>query len=190
MSQVSFNLEAAITQWRLHLTSGGITEASYLDELESHLRDDIDNLIKTGLADSEAFVIATYRIGEPALIRNEFKKVPSQRRYRAYELILFVSLVLLAVSTTDKPGVAARFVLGIGLFSFVQFTFIRSGVLNHMKLARIRPYALLANVIFAVLFTSPQIVIQAVSALVLQLLFEIDVWYARLQERQIEAARE
>ncbi len=172
------------------MTAGGITKPADLDELESHLHEDFDQLLESGMIDSEAFVIATQRIGQPALIRSEFNKVEHQQNHHSREFILFVGAAVLALATSEKSNVAARFVLDIVLVSYVQFALIRSGILNRSKLARIRPYALVANFIVAALLAGPGIIIQVLMALILQLLFEIDVRNTRLQERPRDAAGE
>lgn len=46
-----------------------------IEELEQHVRDSMAELTSRGLHAEEAFLIATYRVGEPAQVEREFNKV-------------------------------------------------------------------------------------------------------------------
>src|SRR5689334_6111185 len=69
-----FNLETAITDWRKRMRSSGIRSRA-LDELESHLREDVDRCERDGLSLSEAFEKAAQRLGAPELLKPEFQKI-------------------------------------------------------------------------------------------------------------------
>ena len=56
-------IENEISAWRAYLTAHGDVSADNLEELESHLRDQIDELIGSGLSDDEAFIVAVRRSG-------------------------------------------------------------------------------------------------------------------------------
>ena len=43
-----FNLEQEITKWRQQLAAGGIKGREALDELESHLREDVEKQMDSG----------------------------------------------------------------------------------------------------------------------------------------------
>ncbi|HUR44453.1 MAG TPA: permease prefix domain 1-containing protein [Candidatus Saccharimonadales bacterium] len=79
-----FNLESAILEWRLKMNAGGLKTAEVLDELESHLRDDVEAQLRSGRAEAEAFQLATQRMGQPGLLGSEFNKVegPAIRRVK------------------------------------------------------------------------------------------------------------
>ncbi len=47
-----FNLEQAILQWRRQMLSAGIKTPEPLDELENHLRDDMEQKIRSGLSEA------------------------------------------------------------------------------------------------------------------------------------------
>lgn len=66
-----FDLEKSIANWRKQMVAAGI-EISALDELESHLRDDIDREVRLGTMQSEAFESAVRRLGQPAILKKEF----------------------------------------------------------------------------------------------------------------------
>lgn len=170
------------------MVAGGITKSADLDELENHLHEDFDKLIESGLTESKAFAIATQKIGQPGFLRTEFKKIEPQRKYPNREFILFVSAAVLALATAGKSDVATRFILGILVISYIKSALIKYGILNHTKLVRIRPYALVANFIVSALLAGPSIMIQALMFLVLQLLFESDVRHTRIQDLQATPA--
>ncbi len=70
-----FDLNEAIAGWRTKLAAGGACGKSDLDELEAHLREEIENLTPSGLAEEEAFLVAKHRLGQPASLAREFAKV-------------------------------------------------------------------------------------------------------------------
>ena len=57
------SLEAQIAEWRRYLGDGPAVDIGDVEELEAHLRDQIDALRLTGLSDEEAFLIAVRRLG-------------------------------------------------------------------------------------------------------------------------------
>lgn len=67
-----FDLEQAIAGWRKQMAAGGIKDSSVLDELESHLREDVAHQMQSGLTPQAAFEVAAGRIGRPGALQNEF----------------------------------------------------------------------------------------------------------------------
>lgn len=77
-----FDLEAQIRSWSDHLRAhGNFTEAD-LSELESHLRDQIEDLAAAGLALDEAFLISVKRLGNVDAISHEFAKVNTENLWK------------------------------------------------------------------------------------------------------------
>jgi hypothetical protein len=76
-----FNLERAMEEWRRQMQSAGIKSAA-LEELENHLREDIENQIKSEIALEQAFAVAVQRLGPPVAVQNEFAKAASMQRSR------------------------------------------------------------------------------------------------------------
>jgi len=70
-----FNLEHAIAEWRQEMTEIGIKDEEYLNELESHLRDQVEQLIARGLTAEHAFKKAAEQIGSARLLKDEFSKL-------------------------------------------------------------------------------------------------------------------
>ena len=50
-----FNLEKAIADWRRQMQSAGLKNSDALNELESHLREEIQQQMQAGLAAQQAF---------------------------------------------------------------------------------------------------------------------------------------
>lgn len=70
-----FDLEESIASWRRQMLAAGIETPGLLNELESHLREDIERQIKFGARASEAFRSAAKRIGSAEVVKMEFAKV-------------------------------------------------------------------------------------------------------------------
>ncbi len=70
-----FDVEQAIADWRAKMAARAVDDPEWLDELESHLRDEIEALEQTGLAAERAFEEAVTRIGMPGALKKEFRKV-------------------------------------------------------------------------------------------------------------------
>jgi hypothetical protein len=69
-----FNLDQAMTEWRRQMTAGGVANPAVLDELESHLREDVERQTRSGKDAKRAFEIAVQNIGPVGALRNEFRK--------------------------------------------------------------------------------------------------------------------
>jgi hypothetical protein len=77
-----FDLNQQIAQWRQSLGQSETLVRSDLDELESHLRDQIDHLSLSGLTSEEAFFVACRRIGSMKILPAEFAKVNGSSIFR------------------------------------------------------------------------------------------------------------
>jgi Clp amino terminal domain, pathogenicity island component len=70
-----FNLDHAITEWRRKMISAGIKSSAVLDELENHLREDVEQQMRSGTAGEQAFRAAVQRVGAAENLNREFAKV-------------------------------------------------------------------------------------------------------------------
>ena len=70
-----FNLEQSIAEWRRQMLAAGIKTPVPLEELEIHLREEIDRRINSGLSEADAFRSATQNIGQAQSVQNEFAKI-------------------------------------------------------------------------------------------------------------------
>jgi hypothetical protein len=85
-----FDLEQSIADWRREMLAVGIKTPVPLEELEIHLRDEIERQMKSGLNEQKAFEISVQRIGQPKMLKNEFKK--SERTFMKRTLIVLVGI--------------------------------------------------------------------------------------------------
>jgi len=76
MEKLEVSLLNRISEWKRHFSSESVTEEN-LEELESHLKEDLGELIDKGLNEDEAWSVATHRIGPPESLDHEFSKVNS-----------------------------------------------------------------------------------------------------------------
>jgi putative ABC transport system permease protein len=67
-----FNLENAIQSWKRQLAKKGVLAEGKIAELESHLRDEVEEGIAGGCSAEEAFQIAVERVGRPEEIVRAF----------------------------------------------------------------------------------------------------------------------
>lgn len=69
-----FNLDQAIEEWRRQMAAGGIKASPILDELENHVREDIERQMQAGASGENAFAIAVKKIGPASALSKEFRK--------------------------------------------------------------------------------------------------------------------
>ena len=77
-----FDLNKAISSWRMGLSERQTCEKSDIDELETHLREEIDSLTASKLSQQEAFLVAAHRLGDPDSLAAEFAKVNTSILWR------------------------------------------------------------------------------------------------------------
>ncbi len=70
-----FELDQAIADWRRTMAADGLKSPALLDELESHLRDDVERHAKSGAAAEKSFHAAVRQLGEPGALKTEFSKI-------------------------------------------------------------------------------------------------------------------
>src|SRR5260370_26980561 len=87
-----FELERAISDWRREMQCRGIKGAETLDELESHLRDDLEEQVRSGMEIQQAFDAVRGRIGQSDSLGLEFKKIRFAELFRELKNALFTLL--------------------------------------------------------------------------------------------------
>ena len=70
-----FDLEKALATWRRFHAYRRVFTADDLDELEQHVRDQVEALRAEGLSDQEAFRRAMHEMGDHAQAESEYRKV-------------------------------------------------------------------------------------------------------------------
>jgi hypothetical protein len=69
------NLEQSIADWRKALSAARDLGPDTLDELETHLRETIEQLVRSGMNEAEAFQRAVTQLGPPEEVASEFRKL-------------------------------------------------------------------------------------------------------------------
>jgi hypothetical protein len=77
-----FNLDNAIGEWRRRMRAAGIQAPALLDELESHLREDVNRQVHSGSEPQRAVEIAVQRMGQSSMLGREFAKVGGSKDER------------------------------------------------------------------------------------------------------------
>ena len=110
-----FNLEAAINDWRQKMLDTGIKTPVPLDELENHLRDEIERLMQAGMDAKNSYEAAMEKIGAANALQTEFAKVEKETRAaKEARFVLAFSLVTIAVGAVT---LGAMLYFKIGSFS-------------------------------------------------------------------------
>ncbi|MBN1506667.1 MAG: hypothetical protein JW955_07465 [Sedimentisphaerales bacterium] len=116
------DLEQRIEQWRTELAQSQAVEASDIDELENHLREESGRLRELGLSEAEAFLVARHRLGDVGGLAQEFRKVNGD--WRPLERLSWMALGALVyllggyvVSGVSQGGVVAAVCLGVRGYS-------------------------------------------------------------------------
>ena len=103
-------LEEQIAQWRLNLRRRRAIHGTDVQELEGHLRDQMEALTDAGLAGDEAFLIAVKRMGSLDALSREFAIEHSERLWKQ---------LVIDAETGGEPKKATRLealvVLGLSL---------------------------------------------------------------------------
>jgi hypothetical protein len=81
------DLEERIAAWRKQMAAGGIKTPAVLDELESHLREDVEQQVRAGSNPMQAFDAAVNRIGKSDLLNAEFAKIAGMKEARSGKVI-------------------------------------------------------------------------------------------------------
>jgi hypothetical protein len=68
-----FNLESSIAEWRQQMLAAGIKTPVPLEELESHLREEIEGQIQSGMDEERAFRMAVKNVGPAEPLKTEFR---------------------------------------------------------------------------------------------------------------------
>lgn len=94
-----FNLNEAIARWRQELLSEGLTRTAYLEELEGHLREDMEQAAGAGVNPEAAFERAVRQLGDRKALAAEFQKAAKAQRRHILRRGLACAAVVLACSS-------------------------------------------------------------------------------------------
>ncbi len=134
-----FDREYEIHEWRKYLCRKGQLSNEEADELEDHLRSELQMLDGGNLTEEEAFIIAVKRIGLPEEVSREYRKnktvdlwkqllpslqAPAERSAGRKEILLITVLAVIAGLTGKIPSFFSTDVFfGDLLFYFKDISF-------------------------------------------------------------------
>jgi cation transport ATPase len=110
-----FDLEKQIVEWRQKLLAAGIKAPVPLDELENHLRSEIERLMQAGMDAKESCETAMEKMGAANALQIEFAKVEKENR-AAREARLTLVFSLMAIWGM-AAAMAVLVVFRVGTFS-------------------------------------------------------------------------
>ena len=85
------NLEQLVAEWRKTMLTRHKIHHEALDELENHLRESVEQLLRSGMTDLEAFERAVTELGAAPAIASEFQKL--QRPWWPIKLVTGLGIV-------------------------------------------------------------------------------------------------
>jgi hypothetical protein len=112
------NLEDSIAEWRKSMMAAATLSRESLDELENHLRENVDQLTRSGMTEPEAFQRAVTQLGGPSTIASEFQKL-DQSTWLPVKVVI---------------GISVTEALALAIYLIAHFDAARSGLLlaNHI----------------------------------------------------------
>ena len=87
-----YDLGQSIINWKSAISNDGRCSTDEVEELETHLRDQIADLVDVGLSEQEAFTIAVSRLGVPNELCSEYEKASPMRLWRKRIFALFLAV--------------------------------------------------------------------------------------------------
>jgi hypothetical protein len=106
-----FNLNDQISKWRSNLAASQTLERSDIDELENHLREEIEHLMALKLSQEEAFYVALHRLGDTGSLAEEFAKINGSVLWSKRLFWAAVGLFSYIVATYTAKCASAGFVV-------------------------------------------------------------------------------
>lgn len=113
---VDAELERRIAAWRSYLDRRRALDGDDGDELEDHLRSQVDALRASGLSPDEAFLVAVKRVGEMDALTGEYAREHSERLWKQ-----LVSAGEPGAPGTQSPRVEALVAVGLGATAAAAF---------------------------------------------------------------------
>ncbi len=142
-----FDLEQSIAEWRRQMLAVGIKSPVPLEELEIHLREEIEARVQSGASEQQAFGIAVGKIGQPAELKSEFKKVSAPMEMQkliklagltCVGVTLFCPLSIFLPILLDHRVSLMPKMLAVAVYAITAATIILSWRYNHKLLPVIR----------------------------------------------------
>ena len=116
-----FNLKQAIAEWRKQMIAAGIKSPTPLDELEIHLREEIEQQMKSGLNGQQAFENSVQQIGQPGSLKGEFKKIERTFMKQTVKISAGIIGILVGVSLMVPGFIQLRDKLAVADDNLIWF---------------------------------------------------------------------
>jgi hypothetical protein len=129
VSDTTTDLEQQFDQWRTYVQQHRAIAEPDVTEMESHLRDQVDDLVSSGLSDDEAFLVAVKRMGRLDEISREFAREHSDRLWK--QLVLTGSEAAGSPASSRGLGVALAFAIAAAVTVRLAMTWVDADVLAH-----------------------------------------------------------
>ena len=111
-----FDLNEKIKKWRCAFAQSEAFDKSDIDELENHLREEIERLVALRLSSEEAFWVAAHRVGDTGALAGEFAKVnwPGMLRKKCFLMAAGILAYLFASHLAGAASQVCLFLAGLG----------------------------------------------------------------------------
>ena len=90
-----FNFDQSIAEWRREMS--GVGDEESLDELESHMREEVDILMRAGIEAPEAFKLAKHRMGRARELGIESEELHKNEKEQIMKKALIITLGVVGV---------------------------------------------------------------------------------------------
>lgn len=120
------DLDKQIERWRANLAQTGTFTEVDIEELESHLREEIAPLQQKGLSEPEAFLVARYRLGDASTLEEEYAKVSADSRALQLLSLMAVGTLLFLGGGYIANGITRGVLLlaiRLGMYGFAMRAF-------------------------------------------------------------------
>ena len=133
-------LEQSISEWRKQMLAAGIQTPVPLEELEIHLREEIERQMLAGADAETAFQSAAEKIGRMETLKTEFTKVDAAKKSICWErwivsLMSFGVVIPLGLYIVLKDEMSA----GWRLAGFANFAAIALAILGWRQINKVFP---------------------------------------------------
>jgi len=126
-----FDLNEQIIKWRSNFAQSETLAGSDIDELESHLCEEIDQLTGLKLSDEEAFLVATHRLGSTDSLATEYEKINRSSIFRRRLSLMITGILAYLLATHFATAVSKDCVLfaaNSGITGYHSLGFIGFGL--------------------------------------------------------------
>ena len=118
-----FDLEQSINAWRRQMLAAGIQDPGVLDELESHLREEMQRSSRPGSSEQAVFDDAVRQMGRAGTLKTEFAKAGGTIREQLRRLLFALAGIpdyqLATNMNTPNPFIESRWATYLKAVAFI-----------------------------------------------------------------------